>query len=647
MAQRLSDTSAQPALTRFDILPKPLKALVVILYALGIGLFVWYIFGWTVRGFVLEDVRYYYMLYAVFITCAFLTMPANKKKDKLRLPWYDLVLAALALGTLVYPVFRARSIMIMAWTPPPSTLDLAVGCIIALLALETSRRMAGIPFVLISLVAVTYPLYAQNLSGLLWGMGMSFPEIIGSFAFSREGVLGLPAQVMGEILIGFLIFAGMLMASGAARVFLNLALVLMGRFRGGPAKVAVLASGFFGSLSGSPVANAASTGAVTIPAMKRMGYPAHYAGAIESVASQGGPVMPPVMGTTIFIMAIITGIPYAVIMVAAIIPALLYYYGLLIQVDAYAARTGLRGLPREEIPSMREVLKDGWPLILVLVFLVFGLVYMRWGAVSALYASGLIVLLSYTKRENWMTPKRLIASLVSMGNLITYVMSVLVAVGFILIGISTTGSLTSITAQVVAAGATNLPLILAITCLICYLFGMVGVSMIAYIVLAVTAIPALVTMTGLPVLALHLFVMYYIITTGITPPICITAFAAAAIAQAPPFKTAFTAMRLAIVLYFIPFFFLFNPALILDGPITETLILFALALVGIAILAAGLEGYLLKVGRLDLWSRPILTAGGFLIAFPGWTTTIIGAAMTAAVIVVILMKRRVLEKSAA
>ncbi|GAJ10219.1 unnamed protein product, partial [marine sediment metagenome] len=194
------------------------------------------------------------------------------------------------------------------------------------------------------------------------------------FAFGKGGMLGLPAQVMGELLIGFLIFAGMLMASEAGKFFLTLALCLLGRFRGGPAKVAVLASGFFGSLSGASMANVATTGSITIPAMKRLGYPPHYAGAIEAVASTGGIIMPPVMGAVAFLMTVITGIPYTVIIVAAVIPAILYYYGLLVQVDAYAARAGLRGLPREEIPPLLTTLKEGWPFIIVFIFLSFWLV---------------------------------------------------------------------------------------------------------------------------------------------------------------------------------------------------------------------------------------------------------------------------------
>jgi TRAP transporter 4TM/12TM fusion protein len=582
---------------------------------------------------------YYYLLYACFSTCVFLTMPA-RKKDKNRIPRYDLILAALVFGICIYFTLNAWRIVNIGWVPAPHTLAFVLACIILPLAIEGGRRMAGTPFLIICLLIGFHPAYAEYMPGFLYGYGLPLDILVSAFAYGQGGMLGVPARVMGEIIIGFLLLTGMLIASGAGAWFLNLALALLGRFRGGPAKVAVLASGFFGSLSGSPVANVASTGAITIPAMKRMGYPTHYAGAIEAVASTGGAIMPPVMGAVAFIMVIITGIPYGVIIAAAAIPAVLYYYGLLVQVDAYAAKAGLKGIPREELPSLLKTLKEGWPFISVIVFLVFGLLYMRWEVIAAVYASGLMFILSFTRRETMMTPKKIIATLATIGNLVTYVMAVLLPVGLILIGVQATGTLTAWITEIVSVTGVNLVVVLLIAAVVCYLFGMIGMASIPYIVLAVTTIPFLAGTTGLNQLGLHLFVIYYLLMANITPPVAIAAFVAAAMAGSPPMKTAFTAMRLAVVLYFIPFFYVFNPALILEGSILETLVLFVFCLLGIGILASGLEGYLLKVGRLSLWSRALLAVGGFLIALPGWMTTIIGVALAALVIAVILIRRR-------
>ncbi len=633
-------------ITRYESLPKALKVICLVLWTIGIGLFILYVFGWSIRGWVLEDVLYYYLLYATLATCVFLLLPA-RRKDRNRVPLYDLVLAAFIFGTCIYFASNTWEITYMGWSPAPTMPPLVLAGILCFVAVEGGRRMAGLPLAIICLLLGIYPLFAEHMPGVLYGYSFTFPEVISAFAFGRQGMLGLPAQVIGNILIGFLIFAGMLIASGAGAAFLNLALALMGRFRGGSAKVAVLASGFFGSLTGTPVENIVATGSVTIPAMKRLGYPPHYAGAIEAVASTGGIIMPPVMGAIAFIMAVLTNIPYAEIIIAAIIPAILYYWGLLVQVDAYAARVGLKGLPKEKLPSLIKTLKQCWIFIAVIIFLVFGLIYMRWGVKAPVYASGLLFFLSFTSRETMMTPRKFIASLTTIGNLITFIMALFFPICLLLVGLQISGSLTALTAEIISFGQGNVILLLLIAAVICYLFGMVGMALIPYIVLAVTALPAIISATGLNIMALHLFLIYYFLTTGITPPVCVSAFTAAAVAGSSPMKTGFTAMRLAVVLYFIPFFFVFNPSLILEGPILETVYLFVLCLVGIWILASGLEGYLLKVGRLKLWSRVLLFASGFLIAFPGygqiltwWMTSIIGAALAVLVIAVILIRRK-------
>lgn len=238
-----------------------------------------------------------------------------------------------------------------------------------------------------------------------------------------------------------------------------------------------------------------------------------------------------------------------------------------------------------------------------------------------------------------MTPRRIVGTLVTIGNFITYTIAILLPTGFIMLGFGVTGTLAALTGQIALLGGGNIVLTLLIIVAVCYLFGMAGMTVIPYIVLAGVAVGPLAAATGLNVLALHLFLMYFLLTAWLTPPVAISAFVAAALAGAPAMKTAWLSMRLAVVLYFIPFFFVFNPALILEGPIGETLYLFALCLLGIWILASGLEGYLIKVGRLSLWSRPLLAAGGFLIAFPGWETTVIGAALTAIVIAITLIRK--------
>lgn len=628
-------------MNRYQILSKPLKAFCLVMWTLGCGLFMLFVFGWSIRGWVLEDVQYYYLLFLCFSTTVFLLMPIRKTaKHRAKVPWYDFIPGPIIFGIFAYFAANAWHIAHRGWVPAPNTLAIVLAIIIGLMGIEAGRRLAGWPFCIICLVCGVYPLFAEHMPGILFGFSFSFPHLISSYAFGKQGLLGLPAQTAGSVFIGFLLFAGVLIASGAGRFFLNVALGLLGTFRGGPAKVAVFGSGLFASVTAGGMLNMLATGCVTIPAMKRVGYTAHYAGAIETVASMGGAITPPVMGVIAFIMAVLTDIPYSTIIIAAAVPALLYYWGLMAQVDAYAARVGLRGMSREEIPSLRKTLKEGWHFVLVLVFLVFGLVYMRWGAIAPIYATGLMVVLTFVRRETWLTPRRMHEVMQTIGGLVTYMMAILMPVGFIMIGLQVTGSLTAITAQLVTIGGQNPIVVLLIAVTVCYLMGMIGITLIPYIVLAVTVIPALVASTGLNLLGLHLFIVYFLLMAGITPPVAIAAFIGAGIAGAPPMKTAWTSMRLAAVLYFVPFFFVFNPALILQGSIVETLYLFALCLLGIGILAGGLEGYLLKVGRLSLWSRPLLVAGGFLIALPGWVTTIYGVVLTAVIIAIILIGRK-------
>jgi TRAP transporter 4TM/12TM fusion protein len=595
--------------------------------------------GFAPGGWVLEDVLYYYIIFITFGTCIFLCLPMRKRDRGRRIPWYDIALSALFFGICLYFILNAHSISRTLWIPAAG-FSLVVGVLTIFIALEGGRRMAGLPFMCIALVVGSFPLYAEHLPGLLYGVSHSWQSIAGEFAYGRAGMLGLPAITTGTILIGFLMFAGILIASGAGTFFLNFALGIMGKYRGGPAKVAVLSSGFFGSLSGSTISNVVATGSVTIPAMKRMGYPPHYAAAIEAVASQGGVIMPPVMGSIAFLLSILTEIPYSFIMIAAFVPALLYYWGLIVQVDSYAARIGLKGLPKEEIPSLWKTFKEGWVFIFVILFLVFALLYMRWEARSPVFASALMIVLSFTNRKTWMTPRKLLSTLVTIGSLITYLIAILFSISLILLGIEITGTLTAITAQIIMLGSDNLFIILLISMVACYLLGMVGMALIPYIVLAVTAIPAIAVATGVPPLAIHLFVIFFLMSGGITPPVCVIAFTAAALAGARPMKTGYTAMRLAIVLYFVPWVFVYNPALILEGPITETIYLFALCMVGIFFVASGLEGYLLRVGRLEMWARPIFMIGGFMIAFPGWMTTIVGFVIAAVVIAFILITRK-------
>ncbi|MFX1264641.1 MAG: TRAP transporter permease [Promethearchaeota archaeon] len=623
--------------SRYNTLPIIPRIAFLVLCSLGLILAVLYIFGVVIQGKVILDVTYYFLLMAVFLPCAFLILPA-RRKDRSP-PWYDYIAAVIAAVLCVYFSTHSFEMTQVGWRHP-TPLNFAGGFILWLMIMEAGRRVGGLVFLVVLLITGTYPLYAIHMPGVLGGYSVGIVENTGLLVFCSDGLLGMPIRVVGTILLGFLVFAGLLVSTGAGRFFLNVASALLGTIRGGPAKVAVLASGFFGSISGSIFSNIIATGSVTIPAMKRLGYPSHYAGALEACASTGGVLMPPVMGAVAFIMCDIIAVPYRTVIAAATIPAILYYFGLLMQVDAFAAKTGLQGLPKEEVPSFKKTLFEGWHFIVIFLFLLVGLLYLRWEEKAPFYASVLLIVLSYVRRTTWMTPRRLLDALVSVGSLITQTMAIILPIGFIIGGLSATGVAASLTSWIVYLGVGNIFVLLILGMITCYVMGMVGLMSAAYIFLAVTLAPAVIQVAGLNQMATHLFIAYYSMLAAITLPVAGGAFVAAAIAGSNPIKTGFHAMRLGIVIYFIPFFFIFNPALILQGSPLEAFYLFVFCLVGITFIAAGLEGYLLKVGPLRLWLRPPLVVAGFLIAFPEWITAIIGAVLALIIILVSLITKR-------
>jgi TRAP transporter 4TM/12TM fusion protein len=635
---------------RFKALPAWSKWTVLFFTALTVGLFVYFNldeFPWNIDVPVLEPIKYYYLLYVMAMVPIFMLFPM-RKADKKRLPWYDLLLGVIGLGVSIYFLANSEIIAAAGWQAPPSTPVFITAILIFLLSIEAGRRVGGLVFLIICLVFGAYPLYSQWMPGPFYGVPMAFDKLMGQFAFSTNGILGLPAEVNGNIVIGYLIFSGVMVSSGAGNFFLDFAIGLMGRFRGGPAKVSVVASALFGSLSASAVANVVAIGSVTIPAMKKLGYPPHYAGAIEACASTGDALTPPVMGTIAFVMAILTSTSYASIAVAAALPAILFFWGLLIQVDGYAARTGLVGMPKEEIPPLKRTLKQGWVYIIAFAFLIWVLMGLGWTAEGPIIASVILIALSFTSKDLRIGGAKLFETFGAVGTLIAWMIAILLPVGLIVAGLTVTGTAANIISQVVNLGQSNTFLVLVVTAVACYLLGMIGLALLPYIFLAVTMAPIVVKTGGLDLIGVHLFLVYMVSLSGITPPVAMLAFVGAAVAGAPPMKTGWTAMRLGIVLFFIPFFFVYSPTLLLKGEILMIIKDMLLALVGIWILTSGLEGYMLKVGPVPFWARFTLFIGGFLFAIPlssmvsapVWLSPVLGAAVTLATLVIVVAYRK-------
>jgi TRAP transporter 4TM/12TM fusion protein len=614
------------SLERYQALAAPMRALLLAITGLGIALSVVYIFGLVP----LLDVTYYFLLMAVFLPMSFVFLPAYQGET--RVGWASWLPAAATLGVTLFLAWKSQELVYQTWVPVSEDWQLVVAVILFVLILEAARRSGGWTFLCIVLALALYPVYADWMPGMFWGPPTKLSRTLAFNVYSSDALLGVVTRVVGETIIGFLILAALLVATGAADFFLKLAMALMGGARGGPAKVSVLASGFFGSLSGSIFGNVVSTGAVTIPAMKRGGFPAHYAGALEACASTGGMLMPPVMGAVAFIMADFTNTEYGVIVLAAIIPSVLYYVGLYFHVDGYAARHGMVGMLKSDLPKVRDTLREGWPYLLIVVFLVWGLVAMRWERLTPYYASALLIALTFVKKEMRLNPKRLRDMGLECAKLLSQTVALLLPTSFILGGLMATGVAPAIAAELVQMGGSSVVLILAIGIGVCVIFGMLGLIVAAYLMLALTLAPALEQAAGLNTLAVHLFIAYYATLAAITPPVALAAFLASRISGSDPIKTSWHAARLGIVLYFIPIFFLFEPALILQGPWHRTVLWTLMNLVAIVLIAGASEGYLYRLGLLRGWARWVLFVAGLLVGFPEWTTTAIGFAMATAVV---------------
>jgi len=433
---------------------------------------------------------------------------------------------------------------------------------------------------------------------------------------TRESIIGIPTRTFCELVIGFMLFSSTLQVTGGGLYFTRFASALLGSVRGGPAKVSVVASGLFGSISGSAVANVAVDGWITIPTMKKTGYSAEYAAAVEACASSGGAIMPPVMGAVAFVMASFLEVPYAAVAVAATVPALLYYFGLFVQIDAHAAKMGLAGLPRQELPSLTATLKEGWIYLGSIAVLVYLLFQLKQEAQAPYVASALLLAGAALRKETRPDLTTLYKLILSSGVVLVEMMAILAGIGLIMGGLSMTGVAISFSSELVNLFGKNAFAMLFLGAIVSYILGMGMTITACYIILAIVLVPAL-TPLGFDVMAVHLFVLYCGLFSFITPPVALAAYVAAVIGGANFWKTGLQAMRLGFVKYLVPFFFVYNPALILHGnsglAIAETV---AAAFLGVFILGSSIEGYLAGLGRLTLLLRGAFFCIGFLLFYP-------------------------------
>lgn len=575
---------------------------------------------------------YFGLLTALLLPLIFIFIPATPKASRKTVPWYDLLLAAGAFaGPFVIFVF-AEDIEVKGWSLMAPTWAFLTGLMTWLLFLEAVRRTTSLLMMMVIAVVSFYPLFAYMLPGIFTAAKYSLRDITLFYYMTDSGMWGMVMGVFAHLVIGYMVFSSALQELGAGRFFINLAVALLGRFRGGPAKVSVVSSALFATVSGSPIANVVTTGTFTIPAMKRAGYPAYYAGAVEACASTGGTLTPPVMGTVAFIMADFLRVSYATVCLAAAIPALLYYVAIYAQTDFYAAKHRLRGLGSEETPPLGKTLKEGWHFIFALAVLIY-FIWMRMTAQAPFYATAAVIVLCLVRKTTWPSRQAWKKFIDSSIRLSSELLAIIAGVGLILGAFGITGLAHGAADLLTKLAGGNVPLLLLLGASASFVMGM-GMSVSAcYIFLAVLLCPALIS-NGVEPIAAHLFVLYWAMISNITPPVALAVFPACVLAGSTVWRTGWQAVRLGFVGFVVPFLWTYEPALVAVGSVSAMILHTLTAIAGIALLSAMIEGYFLFVGEIG-WIRRLMfgiVGVDFLLPHQSLLWLAVGIAATIALI---------------
>ncbi|MUN63055.1 TRAP transporter fused permease subunit [Kocuria sediminis] len=624
----------------------PWRAAVIVLTVLGVLLAMNQVFFWNVGGLSLLTNSYLYLILAAFLPVVFIVNPLRKvplaakvgagRDDDAPVPhespvrWYDVLLMVVAAAVCVYFAVNGTRIKNFGWEFMAPTTATVAAFVLWLVVLEALRRTGGTVVTVIALLFSLYPLVAESLPiGVLQGVTYDLPTLAQVHIMGAEGVLGLPIQTAATILIGFLVFGVALQHTGGADFFHNLSMSIFGRYRGGSAKVSVASSAAMGMMSGSAVSNVLTTGPMTIPAMKRSGFSATYAGGIEATASSGGSITPPIMGTAAFLMVSFVGVPYTEILVAATIPAVLYFLGIYLQVDGYAARKGLRGEPAHRLPRTLTTLGQGWPYVLALALLT-GMLFVTGSEAQVPYWVILVLLVVAVLRPGQTFGLREFTDfLVDSGRTLGNIIGIIAGVGLIVGGLTATGVSLSLARELVSLVGDNVVLILIAGAVTCFILGMGMTISAAYVFLAIVMVPAVIDL-GVNPLAAHLFVIYWASVSYITPPVGLAAFAAAGLAKAPAMATSVAAMKLGAVKYIVPFGFALNPALVAQDTPGRILLAFALSIVGVYALASAIEGWTVGFDRrMPVLFRVAAAVGGFLLFLPTVLAAVAGLVLVA------------------
>ncbi len=591
---------------------KPKIVITVILAAFSL----WCIYV-TLFATFLEEIRLTSFM-GLIILMGFLIYPSKKGDQKVNhMPIGDIIFMIVGVASFLYFTFNVNQIINQGtrftW------FQIVIGIIAILALIEVTRRCVGLPILIVAGVFVVYALV----------YGLTNPEFFGrlrylvrNLFYTKEGIFSTPVNVCSKYIVVFIIFGAFLERTGISNFFIDLANCIAGRFAGGPAKVSVISSALCGMVSGSSVGNTVTTGSVTIPMMKKTGYKPEFAGAVEATSSTGGQIMPPIMGAAAFLMADFVGVPYSSIIGRAILPAILYFAGIFISVHLEAKKLNLNGMPKEQLPKVRNLVKKIYlllPLVMLVIWVSGNFMTMQKAASLAIV---LTVVVSLFNKDNRITPHKILEALEAGGKSAITVGAACGVAGIISGTITMTGLANDIINAIVSVAGDRLIVALVLTMLCCIVLGMGVPTTANYCIMAATTAPILIRM-GVPIMAAHFFVFYFGIVADITPPVALAAYAGSAIAKSNPMKTAFNASKLAVAAFIVPYMFCFNPAMLLiDTTAIQVVQIAITAFIGIFALAAALEGYCFA--NMNAIIRIVIAVGGLLLIHPALATDLVG-----------------------
>lgn len=574
-----------------------------------------------IRVLQMVNIKHHAIHVGLILVLGFALYPAFKKSSRKRIAWYDWIFMALSAAMPIYVFIRYPVFISTGFQG--ETIDIIMGTILIFLVLECSRRLSGPALSILSIIFLIYGMYGRSFPGVFKHRGYTWHRIVTYLTTDIYGIYGTSIKVAATYIVLFIIFGEVMNKCGMGQFFNDIANALAGHTKGGPAKVAVLASGFLGSINGSAVANVVTTGTFTIPLMKKTGYTKEFAGAVEATASVGGQLLPPIMGAAAFVMAETLGVQYGAIIKAAVIPALIYYLGIIIQVQMRATKDQLNGIPKDRLPRIGQVMKERGHLLIPIAFLLYMLIWSGKTVIfSAFWTIVVTIIVAELRPISRMSVKDICDAFVAGAKSTVSVAMACACVGIIVGICGLTGFALNVAHTIISIGQESLMLTLVFTMVTCMILGMGLPSIPSYLITATIAAPALVEL-GQPEIAAHMFCFYFAMFANLTPPVALAAFAAAGLSGGSPMKTGWQSVKLALAGFIVPFMFVYNPELLLENVTVLTGIrVVVTSCVGVVLIAAAVEGYLF--GRMNILMRAVAGVGAYLLIDSGFVTDVVG-----------------------